>query len=68
MKSLIKLLKPWIKKILIAQMAANEDKIILLIAKKCGDKIPLSGEQLEYTIKVLYDSLETIVTSEIDKI
>lgn len=68
MKSIIKLLKPWIKKILIAQLAANEGKIIGLILKKSGDKIPLSGEQLENTVKVLYDALEEIVTIEIDKI
>lgn len=68
MKSIIKMLRPWIKKILVAQMAANEDRIITLILKKSGDRIPLSGEQLENTVKVLYDSLEEIVTTEIERI
>jgi hypothetical protein len=68
MKSLIKLLRPWIKKILIAQIAANEDRVITLILQKSGDKIPLSGEQLEATVKAVYDALEAVIANEIDKL
>jgi hypothetical protein len=68
MKSIIKMLKPWIKKILIAQLAANEEKIITMILVKSGNKIPLAGEQLEQTVKVLYDALEEIITTEIERI
>ena len=68
MKKLIQLLKPWIKKILLAQIAANEDKIITMILEKAGDKVPVSGEQLEYTVKAVYDTLEAVIANEIDKI
>ena len=68
MKKIIKMLKPWIKKILIAQLAANEEKIITMILVKSGNKIPLAGEQLEATVKVLYDALEEIITTEIERI
>ena len=34
MKTIIKMLKPWIKTILIAQMKSNEDKILTAIFTK----------------------------------
>ena len=68
MKTIFKMLKPWIKSILIAQMKSNEDKIVTIILQKIGGKIPLSGEQEEQIITVLYDALETVVADEIDKI
>jgi hypothetical protein len=68
LKAIFKILKPLIKKLIIAQIAANEDRIITLILKTAGDKIPVSGEQLETTIKVVYDTLETVIANEIDNI
>ena len=68
MKKIFQIFKPWIKKILLAQIAVNEDKIITAILQKAGDKIPVSGEQLEATVKAIYDTLETVISVEIDKI
>lgn len=68
MKKLFQIFKPWIKKILIAQMASNEDKIVTAILQKIGDKVPLSGEQEEQIVTVLYQALETVITEQIDKI
>lgn len=68
MKSIFKMLKPWIKSIIVAQMKSNEDRIVTLILGKIGGKVPLSGEQLEQATTVLYDTLEAVIIAEIDKI
>lgn len=66
MKRIFRILKPWIKKVLIAQMQSNQSMIVNEILLKT--KIPMSGEQAEFTINVLYDAVETIIAEQIDKI
>jgi len=66
MKAIIKLLKPWIKKILIAQMASNQSLVVSQILLRV--KLPMSGEQEEIVIATLYDAVETVISEQIDKL
>lgn len=65
---LLKLIFPWLKKIIIGQLKNRQPEIVNMILKKIGNKIPLSGEQEEYVLNVLYDAAEEIIENELKNI
>lgn len=66
MKQLFRLFKPLIKKLLIAQMKTQQDMIINILMKKIS--LNMSGEAEEKLLNDLYDSLETIITAQIEAV
>jgi uncharacterized membrane-anchored protein len=66
MKALFRILKPLIKKLILAQMKQNQDYVVTFLMKKI--ELPMTGEQEEQLFTVVYDALETIVTEQIEKV
>lgn len=66
MKAFFRMFKPFIKKVLIAQLASNQEFVVNEILKRV--KLPMSGEQEELVVATLYDAMETVISEQIDKI
>ena len=66
MKAIFRMLKPLIKNLLLSQMKSQQDMIVNLLMKKIN--LPMTGEQEEQLITVVYDALETIITEQIEKV
>lgn len=66
MKTIFRMFKPLIKKLLISQMKSQQDFIISFILNKI--KLPLTGEQEEQVVTVLYDALEEVIINQVEKI
>lgn len=66
MKTIFRVLKPLIKRLLIAQMKSQQENIINLLLGKI--KLNMSGEEEEMVLNNLYDSIEAIIESQIEAV
>jgi hypothetical protein len=69
MKTLLKMVKPWLKNILISIGKAEKDKSInFLNAQFMRLNLPISGESLDQLTKIAYESIETIIINKVDQL
>jgi hypothetical protein len=69
MKTILRLFKPFLKKLLLAAGTAEEDKSINFIeAQVMRLNLPISGEQLDAVVKLTYETIETIIINKVDQI
>jgi hypothetical protein len=68
MNFLVTFLKSQFKSIIVAQMKANEDKIITRLLNLLGSRLPVSGELQEHLLKTIYDVFEVVVAEQIELI
>jgi hypothetical protein len=66
MKSLFKLLKPWIKSIIIRQLKSQQVEIVNMLCNKVT--LPMNGELQEQFLNTVYVALEQIIEEQIEKI
>lgn len=66
MKPIFRAIKPWIKKYVIEQLRVQQGFVVNFLASKI--KLPMSAEQEKEVLNGIYDGLETVITTLIEKV